>query len=81
MNQNNEPLKKEETNELEVIYKIDKNEVKLTPSIVQKYLVGSNNTPITIQEFKFFTELCKVRKLNPFLKVTLNQVVINLLKS
>ena len=68
MNQNNEPLKKEETNELEVIYKIDKNEVKLTPSIVQKYLVGSNNTPITIQEFKFFTELCKVRKLNPFLK-------------
>ena len=68
MNQNNEPLKKEETNELEVIYKIDKNEVKLTPSIVQKYLVGSNNTPITIQEFKFLQSYVKLRKLNPFLK-------------
>jgi len=53
--------------ELTVKYKIDDNEVKLTPSIVQQYIVGSD-AKITMPEFKMFTELCKVRKLNPFLK-------------
>ena len=53
--------------ELAVIYEVDGNEVKLTPSIVQNYIVGDSGT-ITMPEFKFFTELCKVRKLNPFLK-------------
>lgn len=53
--------------ELAVIYEVDGNEVKLTPSIVQNYIVGSQSK-ITMQEFKFFTELCKARKLNPFLK-------------
>ena len=51
-----------------VEYEIDGAKVKLTPSIVQEYIVGSSNGKITMQEFKFFTELCKVRKLNPFLK-------------
>lgn len=62
---NNEEKKQKQ--EISVIYKIDDNEIKLTPSIVQKYLVGSNAT-ITMPEFKLFSELCKVRKLNPFLK-------------
>lgn len=53
--------------ELAVVYEVDGNEVKLTPSIVQNYIVGDSGT-ITMPEFKFFTELCKVRKLNPFLK-------------
>lgn len=53
--------------EIAVIYEVDGNEVKLTPSIVQNYIVGSQSK-ITMQEFKFFTELCKARKLNPFLK-------------
>ncbi len=53
--------------ELAVIYEVDGNEVKLTPSIVQNYIVGSKSQ-ITMPEFKFFTELCKARKLNPFLK-------------
>lgn len=57
---------KKENNEIMVKYDIDGNEIKLTPSIVQEYIVG-NNAKITMQEFKFFTELCKVRKLNPFL--------------
>ena len=52
--------------ELTVKYKIDDNEIVLTPSIVQNYIVG-NKARITPVEFKFFTELCKVRKLNPFL--------------
>lgn len=51
-----------------VEYEIDGTKVKLTPSIVQEYIVGADNGKITMQEFKFFTELCKVRKLNPFLK-------------
>lgn len=54
-------------NELAVIYEVDGNEIKLTPSIVQEYIVGSN-AKITLPEFKFFTELCKARGLNPFLK-------------
>jgi len=56
-----------DTKELEVRYEIDGNDIRLTQSIVQNYLVGSD-TKITLAEFKLFTELCKVRKLNPFLK-------------
>lgn len=56
-----------EKNELTVKYEIDGNEIKLTPSIVQQFIVGTD-AQITLAEFKFFTELCKVRKLNPFLK-------------
>ena len=60
----------QETNlpELAVVYEIDGNEVKLTPKIVQEYIVGNKDVEITLQEFKLFTELCKVRKLNPFLQ-------------
>lgn len=53
--------------ELTVKFDVDGYEVKLTPKIVQEYIVG-NDAQITMQEFKLFTELCKVRKLNPFLK-------------
>lgn len=53
--------------ELAVTYEVDGNKVILTPSIVQQYIVGTDS-PITIQEFKFFSELCKARGLNPFLK-------------
>ena len=54
-------------NEALVSYKIDDTEIKLTPNIVQDYIV-SGTAQITMPEFKMFTELCKVRKLNPFLK-------------
>lgn len=53
--------------EVMVEYKIDDTEIKLTQKIVQEYIV-SGNAQITLPEFKMFTELCKVRKLNPFLK-------------
>lgn len=56
-----------EKQELMVKFDIDGNEIKLTPSIVQEYIVGTG-AKITNQEFKLFTELCKVRKLNPFLR-------------
>lgn len=55
------------SNELVVSYKVDDQEIKLTPKIVQDYLVGTT-AKITMPEFKLFTELCKVRKLNPFLR-------------
>ena len=47
-----------EKKEIEVRYEVDGIEIKLTPSIVQNYIVGSDSK-ITMQEFKFFTELCK----------------------
>ncbi len=53
--------------ELAVVYEVNGEQIKLTPSIVQQYIVGDSGT-ITLPEFKFFTELCKARKLNPFLK-------------
>lgn len=53
--------------EIAVSYKVGDTEIKLTPSVVQKFIVG-NDAKITMAEFKFFTELCKVRGLNPFLK-------------
>lgn len=60
-------MSNEEKKELAVVYEVDGNEIKLTPSIVQNYIVGTKGQ-ITMPEFKFFTELCKARKLNPFLK-------------
>lgn len=57
----------ETSNEIAVKYEIDGNEIKLTMKSVQDYIVGTD-AKITMSEFKFFTELCKVQKLNPFLK-------------
>lgn len=65
MSSNN--VENNEKKELTVKYEIDGNEIRLTPKIVQEYIVGTD-APITNQEFKLFTELCKVRKLNPFLR-------------
>lgn len=61
-------MSNEVQNEKAVVkYKIDDAEITLTPKIVQDYIV-SGTAQITLPEFKMFTELCKVRKLNPFLK-------------
>ena len=54
-------------NSLAVVYEVDGQQIKLTPKIVQDYIVGTN-AQITMPEFKMFTELCKVRGLNPFLR-------------
>ena len=53
-------------NEIAVTYKIGESEIKLTPKIVAEYLTGGVN--VTLSEFKMFSELCKARGLNPFLK-------------
>lgn len=54
-------------NQLIVSYEVNNEQITLTPQIVQDYLVGTSGK-ITIPEFKLFAELCKARKLNPFLK-------------
>lgn len=59
--------KQELQNNLAVVYEVDGQQIKLTPKIVQDYIVGST-AQITMPEFKMFTELCKVRGLNPFLR-------------
>lgn len=62
-----EALNMSEKKEISVTYDVNGEEIKLTPKIVQDFIVGTN-AQITIPEFKFFTEICKARKLNPFLK-------------
>lgn len=53
--------------DLVVKFEVEGQEIRLSKKIVQEYIVGTD-VPITNQEFKLFTELCKVRKLNPFLR-------------
>ncbi len=57
----------QESKELAVVYEVDGEKIKLTPKIVQEYIVGTSGE-ITLPEFKMFTSLCSARKLNPFLK-------------
>lgn len=63
-----EKTKEELKKELTVVYEVDGEKIKLTPSIVQKYIVGEDSGKITQPEFIMFTSLCKARGLNPFLK-------------
>ena len=63
----NNEVKTQGNKEVAVIYDVDGEQIKLTPKIVQEYIVGTD-AQITMPEFKMFTSLCKARKLNPFLK-------------
>lgn len=67
MNENTTAAATAEAKELAVEFEVDGEKIKLTPKIVQDYIVGTGAT-ITLQEFKLFTSLCSARKLNPFLK-------------
>lgn len=48
-----------------VEFEVEGSKVKLTPNIVKEFITKGQE--VTLPEFKMFTELCKVRKLNPFL--------------
>lgn len=54
------------SSEVVVSFKVGEEDVKLSPKIVKEYLTGG--VEVTMPEFKMFTELCKARGLNPFLK-------------
>nr|DAI79257.1 MAG TPA: RecT protein [Caudoviricetes sp.] len=64
----NESTEKTKTKPEETLveYNIGENKIKLTPSIVQKYILNNNSGQITMPEFKFFCEMAKTNKLNPF---------------
>lgn len=49
------------------VYQTDKGEMKLSPSIVRKYLVSGNGN-VTDQECAMFIALCRYQNLNPFLR-------------
>jgi len=56
-------------NERAVIYQAaDGQEVKLSMDIVKKYLVQGKGELVTMQEFMYFMNICKSRKLNPLIK-------------
>lgn len=48
-------------------YEVNNEEVKLSPTMVRKYLVNGNGK-VTDQEVVMFMQLCRYQKLNPFLK-------------
>ncbi|AZV58850.1 phage recombination protein Bet [Clostridium sp. AWRP] len=51
-----------------VEYEVNGSKVKLTSSIVKKYLVSGDPTKVTNEEVGVFLQLCKGQKLNPFLR-------------
>ena len=52
----------------EVKYLANGEEVKLTPSMVKRYLVSGDASAVTDQEVMMFISLCKYQHLNPFLR-------------
>lgn len=60
-----QPAKVPADSEALVKYTIEDNEIILTPSSVQKFILGEDAAKITLPEFMFFAALCKARKLNP----------------
>jgi phage recombination protein Bet len=50
-----------------IVYNTDHGEIKLSPTIVKKYLVNGQGQ-VTDQEVMMFLALCKYQKLNPFLR-------------
>lgn len=51
-----------------VEYEVNGTPIKLTSTIVKKYLVSGDPTRVTDEEVGVFLQLCKGQKLNPFLR-------------
>ena len=58
----------ENKNKGEFSYLANGEEVKLSASLVKKYLVSGDATAVTDQEVMMFLTLCKYQHLNPFLR-------------
>lgn len=52
----------------EFTYKANGEDVKLSPTIIRKYLVNGDAQNVTDQEVMMFLTLCKFQHLNPFLR-------------
>lgn len=63
------PISNQAANSFAKVFEYDSNgqKIQLTKELVQSYLVG-DSAKITDAEFMMFAELCRARKLNPFLK-------------
>lgn len=58
-----------QTEQKEITYTAaDGQEIRLTPDMVRKYLVQGHGEMVTIQEMVYFLNVCRSRKLNPFIK-------------
>jgi phage recombination protein Bet len=58
-----------QTEQKEITYTAaDGQEIRLTPDMVRKYLVQGHGEMVTLQEMVYFLNVCKSRKLNPFIK-------------
>lgn len=53
---------------MEVTYRANGEDVKLTSTMVKKYLVSGDASSVTDQEVMMFISLCKYQHLNPFLR-------------
>jgi len=57
------------TEQKEITYTAaDGQEIRLTPDMVRKYLVQGHGEMVTIPEMIYFLNVCRSRKLNPFIK-------------
>ncbi len=60
--------KEKEKEKMEVNYRANGEDVKLTSNMVKKYLVSGDASAVTDQEVMMFISLCKYQHLNPFLR-------------
>ena len=51
-----------------VEYETEHGKIKLSPSIIKKYLVSGDASKVSEQEVMMFLSLCKYQRLNPFLR-------------
>lgn len=64
----NQLAPKKDSKEQVVTFQSNGMEVKLTPTLVKKYMVSGNKDLVTFQEVAMFMNLCKFSGLNPWLK-------------
>lgn len=55
-------------NSMEFVYIANGEKIKLSPSMVKKYLVSGDASAVTDQEVMMFLTLCRYQHLNPFLR-------------
>lgn len=59
---------KPQANESVATFKVNGEDVKLTPTLVRNYLISGNKESVTFEELAMFINLCKFNHLNPWLR-------------
>ncbi len=68
MDERNEVVEKQASNDKVIDYQAGGETVKLSPSMVRQYLVSGDPDKVSFQEVAMFINLCKFNHLNPWLK-------------